>query len=74
MNSELGMTYMITSMPTLLAFDRGEAMTDTKVTDPKLLRDEVWLKEWIANEARREGSGGGGLRAGIFGALFRKTR
>jgi len=30
MQSGLGMTYMITSMPTLLGFDRGEAQTTTK--------------------------------------------
>jgi thiol-disulfide isomerase/thioredoxin len=77
MESGLGMTYMITSMPTLLAFDRGEAMTETKVTDPKMLKDERWLKEWIRSEARRRGNGGGGgsgLGAGIFGGLFGNTR
>ena len=75
MSSDLGMTYMITSMPTLLSFDRGEAMTGTKVTDPKFLRDEQWLMEWIREEARRRGSGGGGgLGTGLFGGLFGNSR
>ena len=74
MSSDLAMTYMITSMPTLLAFDRGEAMTETKVTDPRFLKDEEWLKEWIRNEARRKGSGGGGLGMGLWERLFGNTR
>ena len=39
MDSGLGLTYMITSMPTLLSFDRGEAQTGTKVIDPKQIKD-----------------------------------
>jgi hypothetical protein len=75
MSSDLGMTYMITSMPTLLSFDRGEVMTGTKVTDPKFLRDGQWLMEWIKEEARRRGSGGGGgLGTGLFGGLFGNSR
>jgi len=72
MSSDLGMTCMITSMPTLLSFDRGEAMGETRVTDPKLMKDERWLREWIRNEARRRGggAGGGGLGPGLFGGLF----
>jgi len=75
MDSGLGMTYMITSMPTLLSFDRGEAQITTKVTDPRLLRDRLWLKEWIKTEARRKGEGGGGGDGGgLFGGLFGKLR
>jgi len=73
MNSGLGMTYMITSMPTLLSFDRGEAQTGTKVTDPKQMTDKEWLKEWIRTEARRQGGGGAGsgtFGLGLFGGLF----
>ncbi|RDW64252.1 hypothetical protein BP5796_10754 [Coleophoma crateriformis] len=72
MSSGLGMTYMITSMPTLLSFDRGEPQTDTKVTDPRKLKDREWLKEWIRTEARRRGGGGGGASPakGLFGGLF----
>jgi len=69
------MTYMITSMPTLLSFDRGEAQTGTKVTDPKNMKDIEWLKEWIRTEARRGGNGGDGGDRGeigrsMFGGLF----
>lgn len=74
MDSGLGLTYMISSMPTLLSFDRGEAQMVTKVTDPKLMKDREWLKEWIRTEARRRGSGGGGgslsNNPSLFGGLF----
>jgi len=72
MDSGLGMTYMITSMPTLLSFDRGEAQTGTKITDPKLMKDREWLEEWIRTEARRRGNGGAGGNSdgGLFGGLF----
>ncbi|KAI1276316.1 hypothetical protein F5Y07DRAFT_399574 [Xylaria sp. FL0933] len=66
----LGMTYMITSIPTLLSFDAGEAMTQTKVTDGRKLADRAFLEEWIRNEARRHGGRGGGGGAGILGGLF----
>jgi thiol-disulfide isomerase/thioredoxin len=76
MDSGLGMTYMITSMPTLLSFDRGEAQTGTKVTDHKLMKDREWLKEWIRTEARRGGNGGAGgnVGGGLFGGLFGSTK
>jgi hypothetical protein len=77
MQSGLGMTYMITSMPTLLGFDRGEAQTTTKVTDPNRMKNREWLKEWIKAEARRRGGGGGGEGiggTGLFGGLFGGTR
>jgi len=77
MDSGLGMTYMITSMPTLLSFDRGEAQIGTKVTDPKQMKDKEWLKEWIRTEARRRGnggSGGGSIGPAIFGGLFGNSR
>ena len=71
-DSGIGMDYMITSMPTLLSFDRGEAMTGTKVTDPKLMTDREYMKEWIRTEAKRKGDGGAGANAGggLFGGLF----
>lgn len=74
MKSGLGMTYLITSMPTLLSFDRGEAMGN-RVVDVRLLRDERWLREWIRNEAGRRGGGGGGggLETVFFGGLFGNT-
>jgi hypothetical protein len=79
MDSGLGLTYMITSMPTLLSFDRGEAQTGTKVTDPKQMTNKEWLQEWIRNEARRQGNGGSGGAGlfgapGLFGGLFGNTK
>jgi len=75
MDSGLGMTYMITSMPTLLSFDRGEAQLMTKVTDPKLMKNKEWLKEWLRTEASRRGEGGGGGSGwGLFGGLFGNTK
>ena len=50
MDGGLGMTYMITSMPTLLSFDKGEAQIETKVTDPKRMIDQEYLREWIRME------------------------
>lgn len=76
MSSGFGMRYMITSLPTLISFNRGEVIMDSKVTDPKQLRDERWLREWIEKEARRRGggTGGGGGGGGLFGGLFGITR
>ncbi len=70
----LAMTYMITSIPTLLSFDAGEAQTTTKVTDGKRLADREFLTEWIRNEARRHGGRGGGGGGGFsFGGLFGRS-
>ncbi|KAI0521150.1 hypothetical protein F5B22DRAFT_644399 [Xylaria bambusicola] len=69
-DTPLGMTYMITSIPTLLSFDAGEAMVETKVTDGRKLADREFLEEWIRNEARRHGGRGGGGGNGILGGLF----
>ncbi|KAL5587398.1 hypothetical protein FOVSG1_012534 [Fusarium oxysporum f. sp. vasinfectum] len=64
----LAMTYMITSIPTLLSFDGGEAQTATKLSDARKLADREFLKEWIRTEARRHGGrGGGGGGSSIFG-------
>ncbi|KAI8722209.1 Thioredoxin domain-containing protein [Fusarium sp. LHS14.1] len=68
----LAMTYMITSIPTLLSFDGGEAQTATKLSDARKLSDKEFLKEWIRTEARRQGGrgGGGGGASSAFGGLF----
>ncbi|KAG9499884.1 hypothetical protein J7337_008348 [Fusarium musae] len=70
----LAMTYMITSIPTLLSFDSGEAQTTTKLSDARKLADREFLKEWIRTEARRHGGrgGGGGGGSSVFGGLFGK--
>lgn len=65
----LALTYMITSVPTLLSFDAGEAQTDTRVVDGRKLADRAFLEEWIRNEARRHGGRGGGGTS-IFEGLF----
>ncbi|GKT45946.1 thioredoxin domain-containing protein [Colletotrichum spaethianum] len=71
MSGGLGMTYMITSIPTLLSFDNQEAQIQTKVHDAKKLTDRAFLEEWIRTEARRHGQrGGGGGSGGVFGGLF----
>lgn len=81
MDSGLGMTYMITSLPTLLSFDRGEAQSRTRVVDPKKMTDREWLKEWIRSEAGKRGSGerksnlyGGRDPDSLFGGLFGNTK
>ncbi|TVY40430.1 hypothetical protein LOCC1_G004238 [Lachnellula occidentalis] len=73
MEGGLGMEFMITSMPTLLSFDRGEAQTQTKVVDARKMGDREWMREWIKMEARRQGGGGGG-GGGLFGGLFGNMR
>lgn len=75
------MQYMITSLPTLVSFDRGEEMMDTRTVDVTKMKSEAWLKEWIEREARRKGegtSGGvgieGSIGGGLFGGLFGLTK
>ncbi|ORY67723.1 uncharacterized protein BCR38DRAFT_456398 [Pseudomassariella vexata] len=76
----MGMTYMISSMPTLLSFDAQEAQTATKITDARKLGDREFLQEWIRTEARRGGNrggggGGGGVGGmGLLGGLFGSWR
>lgn len=72
MGAGLGLSYMITSVPTLLSFDAGEAQVETKVADGNKLKDRNFLEEWIRTEARRHGGrgGGGGGGGSIFGGLF----
>lgn len=79
MSSGFGMRYMITSMPTLLSFDRGEAQIQTKLMDPSRMKDTEYMKEWIRTEARRRGDGGGGEGggfggSGLFGGLFGNSK
>ncbi|KAF2861213.1 hypothetical protein K470DRAFT_196236, partial [Piedraia hortae CBS 480.64] len=57
---EIGMRFGINKIPTLLAFDRGEPQSLTKVDDLNKLRDREFLKRWIEIEAARHGDGGAG--------------
>jgi hypothetical protein len=70
MSEGFGTTFMITSVPTLLSFDGGEAQTLTKVVDARRLTDDRFVEEWIRAEARRHGNRGGGGGASLFGGLF----
>ncbi|KAL7918854.1 hypothetical protein ACQKWADRAFT_228792 [Trichoderma austrokoningii] len=64
----LASRYSITSTPTLLSFDAGEARAGTKVMDARKLADRQFLIDWIRSEAKRHESGGG---AASFGGLFK---
>ncbi|MCJ1477631.1 hypothetical protein MMC13_006304 [Lambiella insularis] len=61
--------YLITSVPTLMAFSRGEPQQLTKVSDIAELQDREFMRLWIENEARRGGAGGAGGH-GLFGGMF----
>ncbi|KAH7037643.1 uncharacterized protein B0I36DRAFT_359311 [Microdochium trichocladiopsis] len=63
-------TYMITSIPTLLSFDAGEAQVQTKVMDARKLSDRAFLEQWIRTEAARHGDRGGGAGSGGLGGLL----
>ncbi|KAF2432583.1 hypothetical protein EJ08DRAFT_648013 [Tothia fuscella] len=63
--------YMINSIPTLLAFSRGEAQNETKVTRLEDFKSRDFMKKWIESEARRGGAGGaGGSLFDSLGSLF----
>ncbi|KAI1212844.1 uncharacterized protein F4807DRAFT_457641 [Annulohypoxylon truncatum] len=75
MSGGLGMEYMVTSIPTLLSFDAGEAQVRTKVSDGKRMADRSFLEDWIRNEAKRHGGRGGGSGGiGVLGGLFGSWR
>lgn len=52
--------YMVTRVPLLMAFSRGEAQMGTRVEDVGKLGDKDFLKMWIEKEAARGGGGGAG--------------
>lgn len=71
MSSSLAGEYFITSIPTLLAFRRGQAHLESKVAVKSELADRPFLEGWIRGEAgREEGRGGGG---GLFGGIFGRS-
>lgn len=69
-NMVLGQRYMITSIPTLLSFDRRRSDVVSRQVDVRKMGDERWLEEWIRTEAGRDGGGGGDGGKGLFGGLF----
>ncbi|PQE22908.1 Thioredoxin-like fold protein [Rutstroemia sp. NJR-2017a BBW] len=78
MNEGLGMRYMVTSVPSLVGFFRGEVMTGEvggRLGSREIQRlGREGLEEWVVAAARkgeewrgRGGGGGGGLFGGLFG-------
>jgi thiol-disulfide isomerase/thioredoxin len=72
MAAGLGHEYLITTVPTLLSFDAGEAQVETKVVDGRKLADRRFLEEWIRTEARRHGNRGAGGSNAFWKGLFGK--
>ncbi|KAF2020093.1 hypothetical protein BU24DRAFT_448447 [Aaosphaeria arxii CBS 175.79] len=69
MIGDLGVKYMITSMPTLLAFSRQEAQMETKLIKPNEMKNKEFLREWLLSEAKRGGRAGGS-GGSLLGSLF----
>lgn len=74
MAGDLGMRYMVTKLPSLICFDRGEVVE--RLVDGKEMTKEDAMKAWIEKQAERRGegtsgdggsSGGGGFFGGLFG-------
>jgi thiol:disulfide interchange protein len=61
---DLGLRHAVTSLPTLLAFSKGQARESTRTTDVGLMRNRKWLTSWIEEESR---NGEKGDRSGTFG-------
>lgn len=70
MSSGLAGEYFITSIPTLLAFKKGQAHLENKVVEKTDLGNRAFLEGWVRKEASRGGkrSGGGALLRAIFGS------
>lgn len=68
MGSGLAGEYFITSIPTLLAFKKGQAQLKNKVVENTELGNRAFLEGWVREEAgRARGGSGGGGSWGIFG-------
>lgn len=65
--ASLASEYMITSIPTLLAFDARRGEPSARIADARKMADRRFLVDWI-NEQASGGKGGGGGSA--FGGLF----
>lgn len=66
--SSLAGEYFITSIPTLLAFRRGQAQLERKLIGKTELGSRTFLEGWVREQAEREDEGGGGV--GLFGGIF----
>jgi len=58
---DLPVRYGVRSVPTLMAFVRGEVVEGSRVEEVKRLEDEAWVRKWIEREAgraREKGKGG----------------
>lgn len=69
MSSGLAGEYFITSIPTLLAFKKGQAQLENKVVANTDLGNRALLEGWVRKQAGGEGEriGGGGMFWGMFG-------
>ena len=56
-----------------MAFSRQEAQLTTKLVSVDKMKDQIFLRLWIEDEARRGGKGGagGGFLGGMFGVANR---
>lgn len=61
MREGFGHTYVISSVPTVMAFDERGARMSSRIMDPAKMTDEDFLAGWIREEARRVGGGGLGF-------------
>lgn len=68
--SDLGVKYMINSMPTLLAFSRQEAQLGTKLTRPENMKDKKFLRQWLETEVRGGSASASGASGSLFGGRF----
>ncbi|PKS09346.1 hypothetical protein jhhlp_003960 [Lomentospora prolificans] len=57
MKEGFGHMYVISSVPTLMAFDEHGGRMSTRIMDPTQLTDETFLANWIREEARRMNNG-----------------
>ena len=73
---DLASTYMVTSIPMLLSFDDSQIpRINRRVFDIRKLSDRHFVEQWLVQESRCTGTGGGGGPSGgglsaMFGGLF----
>lgn len=61
MREGFGHRYVISSVPTVMAFDEMGPRMSTRLMDPAKMTDEEFLAGWIREEAKRMGGGGSGF-------------